>query len=361
MNCRHSLFAMLMLAAAHSVGMAPVRGQDVPVLHTNQAYLEEANRPSALDVRDPMAVFGFVLNSLPERVKVYPTENYYYFTFIHRGVPYAGNIRLDAADRDAGKVSFAYYQDFARWKPDVSVTFRLLGAGEGIQLEKVDRFAYRLSYGGKSVVFELNDLSQVKPPPNAIGPDERFIGPVFDESGIRFFLIYNARLKLFHYVLDETVPVADSLVPAKRTDRILIGQRSGFAFYRDHRLERKILIGAFLGNAEANNYFDGPFDQLPDNFIEGETLRDALIEIDPKLKGQIDRFGAWPGGEQRYMIAPYIMYERESDLLFVHQCATSRYTPAARYYTCFNNDESTLAQQAPAGPPQRTTRGRKAR
>ena len=32
---------------------------------------------------------------------------------------------------------------------------------------------------------------------------------------------------------------------AKKSDRILIGKRTGFAFYRDHRLERKILIGVF--------------------------------------------------------------------------------------------------------------------
>ena len=361
MNCPPVLFYISLLAVAHWLASAPAGAQDVPALHTNQAYLEEAGRASVLDVGDPMAVFAFVLNSLPDRVKVYPTENYYYFTFIDRGVPYAGNIRLDAADRDSGKVSFGYYEDFARWKPDVPVTFRLLGAEDGVKLEKRDRFAYRLSYGAKAVLFELNDLSQVKPPAQAIGPDERFIGPIFDESGIRFFLIYNGKLKIFHYVLDETAPVADSFFPTKRTDRIVIGKRTGFAFYRDHRLDRKILIGVFLGNAEANNYFDGPFDQLPDNFIEGETLREALIEIDPKLKGQIDRFGAWPGGEQRYMIAPYLMYQKESDLTFIHQCATSKHTPAAQYYACFMNDESLLAQQGPAGAPKRTTRGAKTR
>jgi hypothetical protein len=352
---------MLLLAAARCLAIGPAGAQDAPQLHTNQAYLEEAARPSALDVGDPMAVFAFVLNSLPDRVKVYPTENYYYFTFIHRGVPYAGNIRLDAADRDAGKVNFGYYEDHSRWKPDAPVTFRLLGAADGVKLEKADRFAYRLSYGAKTVLFELNDLSQEKPPAQAIGDDERFIGPIFDESGIRFFLIYSAKLKIFHYVLDETAPVADSFFPAKRTDRIVIGKRTGFAFYRDHRLERKILIGVFLGNAEANNYFDGPFDQLPDNFIEGETLREALIEIDPKLKGQIDRFGAWPGGEQRYMIAPYVMYRGESDLTFIHQCASSKHTPAAQYYACFMNDESVLDRPARSGSPKRTTRGRKAR
>ena len=338
---------------------APARAQDLPRLETNQAYVEEAARVSALDIADPMAVFAFVLESLPDRVKVFPTENYYYFTFIHNGVPYAGNIRLDASNRDEGKVNFGYYEDYARWKSEAPITFRLLDAADGVTLEKVDRFAYRLSYRQKTVLFELNDLTQAKPP--AVGPDETFIGPIFDESGIRFFLIYNARLKIFHYVLDETGPVADGLFAIKRTDRILIGKRTGFAFYRDHRLERKILIGVFSANTELNNYFDGPFDQLPDNFIEGEALRDALIAVDPTLKGQIDRFGGWPGGEQRYLIAPYLMYQKEDDLVFFHQCATSKKLPASQYYRCFSVDESSVKFEAPGTPPRRSSRPRKTR
>ena len=54
----------------------------------------------------------------------------------------------------------------------------------------------------------------------------------------------------------------------------------------------------------ANNYFDGPFDQLPDNFIEGETLRDAILAVRPQLKGEIDRFGGAPDGSIRFMIGP---------------------------------------------------------
>ena len=45
--------------------------------------------------------------------------------------------------------------------------------------------------------------------------DETFLGPVFDEFGIRFFLTFNSRLKLFHFLLDETVPVADKFMPVK--------------------------------------------------------------------------------------------------------------------------------------------------
>ncbi len=354
MNRPACFFILAIVVGLHLSAAEPTRAQDLPQLNTNHAYVEEAARATSLDVANAMAVFAFVLASLPGRVKVYPTENYYYFTFLHEGVPYAGNIRLDASNRDEGKVSFGYCEDYARWKPEAPITFRLLDAADGVRLEKVDRFRYRLSYGEKTVLFELNDLTQSKPP--ALGPNETFIGPIFDESGLRFLLIYNAKLKIFHYMLDGTAPAADRLFAAKRTDRILIGKRSGFAFYRDHRLDRKILIGVFLGNAELNNYFDGPFDQLPDNFIEGETLRQALIAIDPSLKGRIDRFGVWPGDEERYMIAPYLMCRTESDLVFFHRCAISRKTPADKYYGCFSIEDSSVKFEA---PPRRSTRTRK--
>ena len=52
-----------------------------------------------VDVDDEMATFGAVFGALPEAVKVYPTENYHYFSFYAGGVEYGGNLRLDAADR----------------------------------------------------------------------------------------------------------------------------------------------------------------------------------------------------------------------------------------------------------------------
>jgi hypothetical protein len=204
-------------------------------------------------------------------------------------VPYAGNIRLDAMDRDLGKVHFAFYEDLAEWKDQPAVTHVVLDMTQGVAVEKLDRFVYRISHRDKTVVFALNDLSGVAPPAGTVGPDERYVGPIFDDSAIRFFLIYNSKLKIFHYILDESAEVADQFTPTISTDRILIGKRTGFAFYRDHKRDRKILIGVFEGNARVNNYYDGPFDQLPDNFIEGDTLRDIILEVDPSLKGKIDR------------------------------------------------------------------------
>jgi hypothetical protein len=310
-----------------------------PLLHFNQAYVEEAMRTGTLDVNDPMAVFAYVFAALPERVKVYPTENYFYFTFIHDGAPYDGNIRLDASNRDDGKVIFAYSEDLEEWRSPTDVKHLILDESAGVKLEKVDRLVYRMTYRDRSVVFELNDLSGVRPPANALAPNETFIGPVFDESGVRFFLVFDQKLKIFHFILDETVRVADQLEPSKRTDRIVVGKRTGFAFYRDHLRVRKIMIGAFEGNMVTNSYFDGPFDQLPDNFIEGDTLRNAILAAAPEMKARnIDRFGGWGDGSERFAIDPYVAYRMVDDLSMFDRCATARQKDPGAYYLCFAID-----------------------
>jgi hypothetical protein len=332
---RLGLSAAVALILALAPEGARAQSQDKPRLYTNEAFVEDALRPPSLALKDPMSVFAYVLGSLPARVTVYPTENYYYFQFVHGGTRYAGNIRLDASDRDAGKLHFAYYEDLAEWKAEQGVTHVVLDRAVGVAVEKLDRLLYRVAYGATAVEFALNDLSKVVPPPHAIGVDETFVGPVFDESAIRFFLVYNRALKLFHYVLDETVKVADDFNVASGSDRILIGKRTGFAFYRDHRLNRKILVGVFEGNSRVNNYYDGPFDQLPDNFIEGEALRSIILEVEPSLAGKIDRFGGSPDGSDRFLISPYLHYRTDQDLLVFHRCATNKNVTADRYYACF--------------------------
>jgi hypothetical protein len=330
-GARGALFAA---ALAATIAAAAAQDTGPPKLNTLEAYVEEVTRATTLAVNDPMAVFAFVLNSLPDRVKVYPTENYYYFNFFHGGARYAGNIRIEPTDGDKVTVHFVYFEEWSEWHQDTPLTHVVLDASRGVGVEKLERLVYRLTYGGKSVVFALNDLSQVRPPPGALAPGETFIGPIFDESAIRFFLVYNSKLKVFHYILDETVVVADEFFPAERHDRILIGKRTGFAFYRDRQRDRKILIGVFEANFRLNTWFDGPFDQLPDNFIEGETLRRAILEVSPGLKGQIDRFGSAPDGTVRFEIKPYALYRTVSDLYGVDRCARARLR-AASYYTCF--------------------------
>jgi hypothetical protein len=301
-----AIIAAFVLPAGAAAAQQAMQQQAKPQIVTNEAMVAEVTRPATFDIKDPMAVLAYVLASLPGRVTVYPTENYYYFKFVHGGVPIAGNFRFDPRVRDKGMVQFGYYEDNADWKKDGLERALELGAKENVLIERVEDLLYRITYQGRSVEFALNDVSQRKPPASAVGPDERVIGPVFDESAVRFFLVYNAKAKVFHYILDETTPVPDELAPSSRSDRLLVGKRTGFAFYRDHRLDRKILVGVFEQNVLLNNYFDGPFDQLPDNFVEGETLRQAIVDSDPMVKGKIDRLGYFLDDEARYAISPYM-------------------------------------------------------
>lgn len=322
-------------------------------LHTHEAYVEDVLQRNGLP-RDPLHLFADILNTLPARVRIYPTENYYYFYFFYNGVRYAGNIRLGAADRDQGKLHFAYYEDASPWREAGDLTYVVFDRSNGVLVQRLGRLAYRVKYGTKSVVFVLNDLAQVRPPAGTLNDDEVFVGPIFDESAVSFFLIFNRRLKQFFYILNET-NLPEKLVRSSTSERILIGQRTGFAFYRDDKLERRILIGVFAENAETNNYFDGPFDQLPDNFIKGDELRDLIVLAKPDLKGKIDRFGFFSDGDLRYAIEPYLEYKKIEDLDIFAQCAESSNIPPALYYNCFViDDDSRSSTPTPLGlTPQR--------
>jgi hypothetical protein len=333
------LSSRLIACLAIVAGMKSAAAQDVqqlPRVHFNQTSIEEARQPFPLSLADHMAVFALVFRNLPDRVQVYPTENYYYFSFVANGRPIQGNIRLDPRYRDEGKIFFAYFDNPSLWNASPALEHvHLLDAASGVSVERVAALSYRVTYRGREVLFALNDLASVKPPPGVMSAEERYLGPVFDESAVRFFLVYNPKARVFHYILDETENAADVLLQLPGAERVLIGQRTGFAFYTDHHRPRKILIGVHNSNVALNNYFDGPADQLPENFVEGDDLRSAILHADAGASDKIDRLGYYTGTKLRYVIDPYIYYSKVSDLLRLHRCATGKKHKSAEYLKCF--------------------------
>jgi hypothetical protein len=303
-------------------------------LHTEQQMVEELLEPSDLDVKSPNAVFEAVFEALPSKVTVYPTESYYYFTFPHKGIIYAGNIRFDAWDQFDGKVHFAYFPEYAYWRKPLDPIYKKLGPDDGLQVTKVNKFEYTIAFKGKTVDFQIPDLTNVKPAPNMVRADETYIGPIWDESGVQFFLIFNKTAKTFLYLLNDN-PKMDQYEPSDLSPAVTVGNRSSFTFYKDKLADRQILIGVFAGNTQLNNYFDGPFDQLPDNYIEGDALLEALLSIEPSMKGHVDRYGSDPSGEVRYAITTYKYYSDLDDLKPIIDCANTTDDPA-KYYSCFN-------------------------
>lgn len=323
-----------------SVASRPEAASDAPRLILHQDYIDDISRKTNLDIDNPMAVFEFVINNLPERVKVYPSESYFYFKIIHNGRTYGGNIRIDIADRSAGVIHFAYFPEYTLWWKSDEMHYKKITKEDGVDLEELGKLSYKITYKAKTVNFELRNLKDEKPPANTLAPNEVFIGPTEDESGLRFFLIFNPKLKLFLFVLNENASVPEHFHAVrysngKVSSNVTVGERTGFAFYQDKKLSRHILIGVFEGNSMVNNYFDGPFDQLPDNFVEGDALRNAVVTVDPSLKGKVDRFGADPKGDERFAINPYIYYGSPDDLNIVERCVRNK-KETRQYYTCFN-------------------------
>jgi hypothetical protein len=315
-------------------------------MHTDQQMIEELLEPNDLAIANPNAVFEAVFQALPAKVTVYPTESYYYFTFPYKGIIYAGNLRFDAWDQFDGKVHFAYFPEYAFWRKPLDPVHKKMGPDDGVQVTRVDKFHYKIAFKGRTVDFGIPDLSNIKPAPGMVRDDETYIGPIWDESGVRFFLVFNKTAKTFLYLLNDN-PKMDQYEQAQLSADVTVGMRTSFAFYKDKLAERQILIGAFLGNTQLNNYFDGPFDQLPDNYIEGDTLIDALLLIDPSMKGKVDRYGSDPSGEVRYAITTYKYYGDVDDLKAIVDCAAKESDPA-RYYACFN-----VKQEDEEGAPDR--------
>ena len=312
----HSLMLVilgLLCSSAHSSNKGPR-------IYTNEQQIKAWSARHSLDLEDTLSVFRHILSQLPDRVQIYPTENYYYFWFFQDGVKYAGNIRLDVDEIKRGLINFAYFRATTPWASDERDYGLVLGKKQGVSVDADGAMAWKVTFEGRSVVFALNDPYKVRLPDGLLKSKEQYLGPVFDESGMRFYLIFDQKRKLFHYILDERDGVNDEFIEVKNLKHTLLGRRTGFAFFNAGNEDRKTLIGVFGGNVDVNNQLDGPFDQLPDNFLTGNKLQQALIATRPELIGRIDRLGSSFDGKHRELIIPYVEYDMTEDLVLAEKC-----------------------------------------
>jgi hypothetical protein len=319
MNRSVTVLLLALLAA-----LIPMAGGAAPPpikVHFNQEMIEGAS--TEFDLTDSGAVFELVFSQLPETVRVYPTENYFYFNFAANGQTIYGNLRLDARDRDKGVIHLGYFRfdESGRSQDRIGHT-RQLNATDGVVVERRGAFEYTVTYGssgGRTVRFLLNEIGMAPPKRSSLRESEVFVGPVFDDSGLPFFLVFDREEKHFFYMLNEERRVSEKFEAVN--DAVVIGRRTGFAFFDDRELRRKILVGVHHNNATRNNHYDGPFDQLPDNYVEQTRIQQFIEEAYPEAKGLVDRFGVYvnqPGA--RLVIIPYIQYKEDKDLEFVLAC-----------------------------------------
>ena len=86
---------------------------------------------------------------------------------------------------------------------------------------------------------------------------------------------------------------------------LLIGRRSGFAFWVDRAHDnRKVLVAIRGQDATRHDYYDGPFDQLADSYVDETGVANYVIQASPS----------------RVSISPYYVYFTDEALhLFVSQ------------------------------------------
>lgn len=286
---------------------------------SNEAFINELYHD--LDTEDAMEVFRFVFSRLDDEVTVYPTENYYYFQFYARGKWYLGTICLPAHSRDQGVLEFSYVERVDKFRqhkrPD-----RGGGADwtatDGVHVDKLSDFKYAVTFEDRTVQFRLNDVGLDPPRKARLLPDEEYVGPSFDESGLKFFLLFNRSTSHLYWILNEDGFVPEHFTPY--SDDVVIGDRTEFAFYLDRENHRKILVAVHGLNVMQNNWYDGPFDQMPDNFVyTGQIDVKPYLEASyPEYRGRIDRYGRYlddPGS--RIAVANCFVYFSKKELDFV--------------------------------------------
>lgn len=329
------LLNFLTLTNSHTLAFAQTGASKQGLVFFNQKFVEGLYADINLD--EPDQVFELIFSNLAESVTVYPTENYFYWYFHARGKTIWGNFRLDVLDRDQGVIHLGYFEyDENGNFQDREGNDKAYSAKHGVIVKKLNRFAYSVSYKDKTVVFKLNDIGMEPPQKAKLMKDETYVGPVFDESGLKFFLIFNNTQNHFYYVLNEDGFTPDSF--NSLDDHIVIGKRTAFAFYLDKANNRKILIAVNGRHTDRNHYYDGPFDQLPDNYVEETDIKKYMELAYPYTRDNIDKYGMYlddPGA--RVIINSYQIYYYEDELDFVATCQQEDLA-VAEFFSCITPD-----------------------
>jgi hypothetical protein len=316
--------------ASYGQGDAAGKVQKSPLVVFNQKMIDGVYTLTDLD--DPMSVFKAVFAALEEEVVVYPTENYYYFQFYSSGSSYWGNLRLDAKDRDLGIVHLGYFRyDENGMRQDRDGNEKAFSASDSVFVLLIKPYLYSIRYRDKIVTFRLNNICSEHPLSSSLGKNEQFVGPIFDESGLKFFLIFNTRENHFMYILNESGGVPEYF--ADMGNNVIMGMRTGFMFYQDTLAIRKILLAVSGRSTDRNNWYDGPFDQLPDNCVEFTNIQYYIEKAYAYTQGNIDRFGCFKDQEgARVVIFPYsVYYDAEEITAIISAALTEELSPDEFY------------------------------
>ncbi|MGD1846015.1 MAG: hypothetical protein ACFB10_11535 [Salibacteraceae bacterium] len=315
--------------------------QPLSSFFTNEGYIR--NLYQNLDMADSIAVFDYLYSQLPPEITIYPSESVYYVRFNRMSKTYNATLTFYPHERDSGSIGFGYvsrteHKSRQKFYPGEEGGAHNFTAADGFSLLKKSPHTYQMSYRSKQVTVHLHPLKYPPSASIALAPGEELISATFDESGLQFYLVFNDSIDRLFWVLNE-----DEYVPETfhhHSENVVIGDRTEFAFYQDRENNRKIMVGVEGQNVLQNNWYDGPFDHLPDNLVaNGQlNLKPYLEKHFPNHKDKLDKYGWFTNKDykSRVALAPYSVYFQASDLDFVDSLAAIDSLPAhtfLRYIT----------------------------
>jgi hypothetical protein len=256
----------------------------------------------------PGELLQWVLEHVPRRAIVYPGGGYYYFSATVDGQTLHGHLGFRDAAR--GRLHLYLRRGDA---PRSASLHHVFGAADGVQVQAIGAEAVWLRHGRVSRHFTLPVQAQPAIRPT-LDEGETWLAAVADESGLHFHLVFDASARGFRYLLDESAGVAeafDTLLPG-----LLRGRRTGFVFHQEAAPARKLLVAVSQASVQANDAYDGPFDQVPHGLALRPqlhaaypyTARDASIDEQGYLLDPAAR-------HQRVAISPYVLYRQLPQLL----------------------------------------------
>ncbi len=315
----YSIVAILLLSTQFA--KAQKSGERLFVL--NEKMHESLTQGNGKTACNPSEVLADLLRQIGEKARVYPTENYYYFTFYRGGKTFLGSLRLAVGQRDKGIVQFACYEKYTGWidRETIPLVTKNLSQKNGVVVTKLSDFTYKVSFEKYSTTFHLNNLSQTK---NKVPPagNDKFVGRAFDESGLIFNLMYNKPSKKIYFILDKPGSTPETFIQHKT--KIFIGKRTGFVFFED-QFQNYILVAANAEEVYKNTWYDGPFDQLPENFYKKIKFWDVVYDAFPELKGKIRDDGVMINEpDSVFGIFSYREYQNKRDLQFITKCTETQ-------------------------------------
>jgi hypothetical protein len=300
----------------------------------NEDMIRETNTPSDSDACNPASVLRDLLRQIAPTATVYPTENYYYFGFFRGGNSYSGSLHFSVDNRDNGIVEFACYRAFTSWlEPHIhDVVMKYLSKDDGVSVIRIHKFVYDVEFQGTKVRFLLNKINQTADDDILSNGDE-FVGRLCDDSGIMFDLVYNRPQKAFYFILDPQIKVNETLV--KIENNVYIGSRTGFVYFDDIDVHRYILVAVNRDEVHNNSPYDGPFDQLPENYYDDIDFWSYVYDARPDLVGKLTNGGVYLNRDPVVIfgLAPYQQYKSLTDLEFVDEC-TNKFQDHAKRVLC---------------------------